>query len=103
MCIHKNSRCIDSRPFTGCRNRRYKCFDCNHIWSTIEIPVKETVKDKKFIQAVKSQFAKKDIKYKEQQIKTIKKLQEENSRLINRLVQNHFYIDFQIEDVLAGK
>jgi transcriptional regulator NrdR family protein len=103
MCTHEVSKCIDSRPFTDCRNRRYRCVDCGHVWSTIEIPIKEGARDKKFVQAAKSQFTKKDIRLKEQQTKTIKKLEEENRRLIERLVQNHFYMEFQIKDVLAGK
>ena len=37
-CLSENAYCIDSREVsTNARRRRYKCTDCGHRFSTIEV------------------------------------------------------------------
>lgn len=49
-CLSENAYCIDSREVsTNARRRRYKCTDCGHRFSTIEVIIDgnsiEAVKD----------------------------------------------------------
>lgn len=39
-CLSENVYCIDSREVdTNARRRRYKCIECEHRFSTMEVPI----------------------------------------------------------------
>ena len=38
-CGNYNAYVVDSREEVGYRRRRYKCADCDHRWTTAEIPL----------------------------------------------------------------
>lgn len=40
-CGNYNAYVVDSREEVGYRRRRYKCADCDHRWTTAEIPMKK--------------------------------------------------------------
>ena len=58
-CLSENVYCIDSREAdTNARRRRYRCLDCEHRFSTIEVPIEgnsiKAVKDmQKLIEVAK--------------------------------------------------
>lgn len=38
-CNHERAKCYNSRKRGEARWRRYKCLDCGHRWTTVEVEV----------------------------------------------------------------